>query len=94
MRNWLCSNWFSCQIFYQHAQYERLNALHNLVGRIGPVLAFMLADRRGQGSNPVGAEVINGAEGGKGGAGEGGGIAEKGGGFVGVGDFVKGGGEN
>ena len=46
-------------MFYQHAQYERGNALNNSVGRIGPVLAFMLAERRGQGSNPVGAEVIN-----------------------------------
>ena len=47
---------------------------------------------KGQGSNPVGAEVINGAEGGEGGAVGGGGIVEEGGDFVGVGDFVKGGG--
>ena len=26
------------------------------------MLAYLLAERRGQGSNPVGAEVINGAE--------------------------------
>ena len=40
----------------------------------------MLADRRGQGSNPVGAEIINGAEGGEGGAVGGGGVVGGGGG--------------
>ena len=51
----------------------------------------MLADRRGQGSNPVGAEVINGAEGGEGGAGGGGVAVGDGGSFVGDGDFAGGG---
>ena len=81
-------------MFYQHAQYDRENSLDNPVGRIGLMLAFMLADRRGQGSNPVGAEVINGAEGGEGGAGEGGGAVGDGGSFVGDGDFTSGGNAN
>ena len=51
----------------------------------------MLAERRGQGSNPVGAEVINGAEGGEGGAGGGGVAVGEDGGFVGGGDFADGG---
>ena len=37
----------------------------------------MIAERRGQGSNPVGAEVINGAEGGEGRAVGGGGTVEE-----------------
>ena len=48
----------------------------------------MLSERRGQGSNPVGAEVINGAEGGAGG---GGAAVGDGGGFVGEGIFADGG---
>ena len=51
----------------------------------------MLAERRGRGSNPVGAEVINGCGEGEA-VGEGGTVAE-GGDFVGVGDFVEGGNE-